>query len=336
MDLVVNPWVLYAGLAVGAVGVAMALPRPRVNPQALGALVAFIGFGAVLLSMGLRAGDQRPGFYFYLFSLIALGSGLRVISHPRPVYAALYFILTVLASSALYLMLHAEFLAFALIIIYAGAILITYLFVIMLAQEASTESELEELASYDRFSREPVVAAGVGFVLLALLTGMMAKGVASGEPAPSDPRGTGVELVERMPKKVVDSLERAGVFADTGIQRPTLADVPGLIDTSARTIGLQIADEAAFEAALVRPGFGEMVAAQRPGVAVLRWPSGLREENLDGVGFALIASHPMALELAGVILLMAMLGAVVLSRKQIEISEAEKEAAVRRLASGEN
>jgi len=46
--------------------------------------------------------------------------------------------------------------------------------------------------------------------------------------------------------------------------------------------------------------------------------------NIDAVGFALIAEHPMALELAGIILLMAMLGAVVLARKQVEIGDEEK------------
>jgi len=53
-------------------------------------------------------------------------------------------------------------------------------------------------------------------------------------------------------------------------------------------------------------------------------PEGVQVDNIDSVGFALIAEHPMALELAGVILLMAMLGAVVLARKQVEIGEAEK------------
>ena len=57
-------------------------------------------------------------------------------------------------------------------------------------------------------------------------------------------------------------------------------------------------------------------------------PGNLSVTNLDGVGWALIADQPMALEIAGVILLMAMLGAVVLARKQIEIGEDEKSEAV--------
>jgi len=329
LDPVINPWVLYAGLAVGALGVSMALPRPRISPQVIGALIAFIGLGAVFLGLGLRAGAERPGFFFYVFSAIALGSALRVISHPRPVYAALYFILTVISSSALYLMLQAEFLAFALVIIYAGAILITYLFVIMLAEQAPSETELGTLASYDRFSREPVMATGLSFVLLALLSSMFAKGVAAGEPAPAPARGQGVELLERMPRRVLESLDRAGVFAGGALERPALADVARRLDLDQRTIVLTVTDAAALERLAEEPGTAALlqnraVAGGQPATVRVAWPSELREENLDGVGFALVAAHPMALELAGVILLMAMLGAVVLARKQIEISEDEK------------
>jgi NADH-quinone oxidoreductase subunit J len=56
-------------------------------------------------------------------------------------------------------------------------------------------------------------------------------------------------------------------------------------------------------------------------------PDELTAVNLERVGFALLAEHPLALELAGVILLMALVGAVVVARKQIEAGEAETEAA---------
>ena len=61
---------------------------------------------------------------------------IRVVTHPKPVYSALYFVLTVFASAGLFVLLWAEFMAAALVLIYAGAILVTYVFVIMLAAEA--------------------------------------------------------------------------------------------------------------------------------------------------------------------------------------------------------
>ncbi len=65
---------------------------------------------------------------------------MRVVTHPAPVYSALYFILTVFASAGLFVLLSAGFMAAALVLIYAGAILITYVFVIMLASQASAEA----------------------------------------------------------------------------------------------------------------------------------------------------------------------------------------------------
>lgn len=337
MEALASPVLLYAAVAVGGLGVALALPRPRISPQLIGALVAAIGLGGAFLALALKAGDELPGIYFYVFALIALGSALRVISHPKPVYAALFFILTIISSSAMYLMLQAEFLAFALIIIYAGAILITYLFVIMLAEQAPSEDELGSTSPYDRYSREPIAATIVGFVLLATLTGLMARGVGQLDPAPS--RGQGASVLERLPRMVVEGVGRVGVLEPRGgLARPALPEVAERLDGEARTIRLTIADAEKFKASLDDPrvvamvGGPEKVEALRQSAAsgqeiTLGLPADLRDENIHGVGFALIAEHPMALELAGVILLMAMLGAVVLARKQIEMGEAEKAAA---------
>ncbi len=339
MSLLANPVAFYICIALGALGVALALPRPRVSPQVLGGFVAAIALGGAFLTLGLTAGAGRPGLFFYVFATISLGSALRVITHPRPVYSALYFILTVLSSSALFLMLQAEFMAFALVIIYAGAILITYLFVIMLAEQAPSSEEGASAALYDRSAHEPLAATAVGFALLALLTVMLARGV--GETPPAPPRSRGAALLAEMPKKVLDSFERIGAF-DAGLARPTVSEAGRLIDTQAWTFELSIGDARRFREAAAQPELAALFGGEEPAralaeqardgqVVLALLPQGLRVENIDGVGFTLIAEHPMCLELAGVILLMALLGAVVLARKQIELGEAEKAAAQRRL-----
>ena len=61
------------------------------------------------------------------------------------------------------------------------------------------------------------------------------------------------------------------------------------------------------------------------------WPEELRVTNVEAVGFNLLRDHPGAIEIAGVILLMAMLGAVVLSRKQVEMDEDAKRAMAAKL-----
>jgi NADH-quinone oxidoreductase subunit J len=79
-------------------------------------------------------------------------------------------VLTTFATAGLFVLLWAEFMAAALILIYAGAILVTYVFVIMLAQQATTpEKSATATNEYDTVAREPIVASAVGFALMAML-----------------------------------------------------------------------------------------------------------------------------------------------------------------------
>ncbi|GAB4547294.1 MAG: hypothetical protein Tsb0013_06930 [Phycisphaerales bacterium] len=329
-----NPVLFYVLLTIGAVGVALALPRRGVSPQIIGGLVAGAGFGGVLIMMGVRGGqaDDLPSLYFYVFALISILSGLRVITHPKPVYAAIYFVLTILSSSALYLLMQAEFMAFALIIIYAGAILITYLFVIMLATQAPSEEQVERLAGYDSTAREPLAATLAGFVLLAVLTGMMARGVGELQQAPPEAQSLEAPILSIMPKKVIREYEQARAF-DFGLREPTIEEVKASFDPRTMAMPLEIEDRAKLDLGLeTDERFGAMFPETIAGDTVLvRLPDSRGITNAEGVGYALIAEHPMALELAGVILLMAMLGAVVLARKQIELGEDEKIAQQRTL-----
>ena len=326
LNAILNPLVLYVGLGVGAVGVLMALPRRKVNPQIIGAIIAAVALGGVMLHLALRASDagQLPNINFYLFGGIAVLAGLRVVTHQRPVYSALFFILTVLSSAAMYVMLGAEFLAFALVIIYAGAILITYLFVIMLATQAPSEEEVEALSPYDAEARDPLMATAMGFLLLAGLTGMLAKGVGSLEPAGSAQEQQAI--VAHLPGKVMRDLSARGVFA--GLEKPAEEALHEHWDVAAGTVTLRVTDRAKLERSLDDARVAEVVHDAGGQEVVVHLPATLQASNLDGVGWALIAGHPMSLELAGVILLMAMLGAVVLARKQAEIGEDEKAAAV--------
>ncbi len=82
--------------------------------------------------------------------------------------------LTVFASAGLFILLWAEFMAAALVLIYAGAILVTYVFVIMLAAEASQSGTGQSGATdgaseHDAVSREPFTVSVLGFVLLGLI-----------------------------------------------------------------------------------------------------------------------------------------------------------------------
>ncbi len=305
-----SPLLVYALVALGGIGVAMALPRKAKGPQIVGALVASLAGGVmvILLSLAASRTDQLPNVYFYIFSVIAIGAALRVITHPKPVYAALYFILTILATGGLFLILSAEFMAFALIIVYAGAILITYLFVIMLATQAPEEN-VEFLAEYDVKARDPEVAAFVGFVLLGVLTALAFRGI-PGLPAPSG--GPSEALLAEMPRKVERVLREHHLLKD-GERVAMAGEHSMLADMDESRIWIDTPE-------------GGRRAIMRP-----EWPAEMDVKNVEALGFNLLRDHPGAIEIAGVILLMAMLGAVVLSRKQVQIDDELKMRQARQL-----
>jgi len=68
---------------------------------------------------------------FYFFSAIMLLAALRVVTCRNPVHAALYLVLAFFTAAALWLMLRAEFLAITLVLVYVGAVMVLFLFVVM-------------------------------------------------------------------------------------------------------------------------------------------------------------------------------------------------------------
>ncbi|MBT8484069.1 MAG: NADH-quinone oxidoreductase subunit J, partial [Phycisphaerae bacterium] len=208
---------LYTICVLGAVGLYL-LVRPsrgRTNRErgltAAGVLLGLGAFAGLLVAAAERVGppETRPELFFTIFSLIALAAAVRMITHSRPVYSALYFVLVVLASAGLFLLLQAEFMAFALIIVYAGAILITYMFVLMLAQQAPTADDDRGQPEYDLNPREPAAGVIVGFIVLALLSRMALDGTAALDPPPTpvEARQAAWSELEQLPGRV---LEHAG------------------------------------------------------------------------------------------------------------------------------
>jgi NADH-quinone oxidoreductase subunit J len=105
---------------------------------------------------------------FYVFSAIMLFAASRVISVKNPVHAALFLVLAFFSASALWMLLKAEFLAIALVLVYVGAVMVLFLFVVMML-----DINVEELRKQFR-SYLPVgllVGAAV-FVEMFLLLGL--------------------------------------------------------------------------------------------------------------------------------------------------------------------
>ncbi|MGJ7579459.1 NADH-quinone oxidoreductase subunit J [Variovorax sp. RHLX14] len=75
--------------------------------------------------------DVKTGF-FYVFSLVLLFAAFRVVTARNPVHAVLYLMLAFSQASAVWLLLQAEFLAIVLVLVYLGAVMVLFLFVVMM------------------------------------------------------------------------------------------------------------------------------------------------------------------------------------------------------------
>ncbi|MCW7545219.1 NADH-quinone oxidoreductase subunit J [Aurantimonas litoralis] len=102
--------------------------------------------------MGLQA------VFFYLFALVAVGSGLMVVLARNPVHSVLFLILTFVAAAGLFLLAGAEFLALILIVVYVGAVAILFLFVVMMLD-----------IDFGRVKRDTLKYAPIGVIIGVVL-----------------------------------------------------------------------------------------------------------------------------------------------------------------------
>jgi NADH-quinone oxidoreductase subunit J len=103
---------------------------------------------------------------FYIFGTILVGAALGVILSRNPVYAALSLVLCFVTSAGIWLLIQAEFLAIVLVLVYVGAVMVLFLFVVMML-----DINLEELrAGFTRFAWLGVlVAASVVFEIVGVV-----------------------------------------------------------------------------------------------------------------------------------------------------------------------
>jgi NADH-quinone oxidoreductase subunit J len=110
-------------------------------------------------------------WFFYVLAGLAVGSGLLVITRRNAVHSALALIVTLLAVTGLYLMLYAPFVAAVQIFVYAGGIMLLFLFVIMLVN-------IERSSKDRQFNRMWPVGLAAACALLALFVSAFVKGKA--------------------------------------------------------------------------------------------------------------------------------------------------------------
>lgn len=163
-------------------GLWLVLPRGRVAGRSVGALMVTVG---LLLSFWQlpQLGSAGERLLLTFLCLLTAGASVGTITLRNPVYCALWFAMALLGTSGLYLFQGAQFLGMATIAVYAGAILVTFLFVLMLAQPKGR-------AFYDRLSWEAWLSAVTGTALLAVLS-LMIRGLGDTAPVGGVPSASG-------------------------------------------------------------------------------------------------------------------------------------------------
>ncbi|MGA2065291.1 MAG: NADH-quinone oxidoreductase subunit J [Thermoguttaceae bacterium] len=171
--------ILALATGLGAVGLGLVLPGGSGRRRAAGALFALAALVA-WASLLPGVGPWLANGLFALLAAVTIVAAGAMISCRSPMYSAIWFGMTLLGTAGLFLLVGAEFLAVATLVVYAGAILVTFLFVLML-------SEPEGRTSYDRRSWAAMLSATTGAVLIGVLSLTLATGLAG----PAGPRASG-------------------------------------------------------------------------------------------------------------------------------------------------
>jgi len=245
----ISPGTLLAGgVSAAAASLWLLLPRGRGGnaervARWLGGLVGVAALVA-FVALGHRLGSPGEDAVFLTVALVAVVSGAATVVSRSPVYAAIWFAMALAGVSGVLLVLGGQFLGVATIVVYAGAILVMFLFVLMLAQPAG-------LASYDRVSNEPLLAAVAGAVLLGILSLSIGR------------------LTTAPPACCTMPATKAALLAGSG-------------------------DDAAAKAAASDPGRVDLLA----------------DNHVARLGGELFGRHLLAVEVAGVLLLVALVGSI--------------------------
>ncbi len=267
------------GLVLWAVGVLWLMPGKQAGstrPKIPGLLLTAAGVFAFCLSCGKPQSELANEVMFWVFAISALLCGVLMITAKNPVYAALWFALATLATCGLFLLQSAPFLAAATIIVYAGAVIVTFLFVIMLAQQSGA-------AGYDQKSGQSFMATISAFVLLGAVAMTLQQ----------EKLEIGVPVVVAKAK---------GIAGNPAANSENMISMVPAPSGQAPVESLAPSSEAKAPA---KPG--NLLSAADPDHAV---------GDLKGLGRSLFSDYLFAVELAGTLLLVASIGAIALAPRR--------------------
>jgi NADH:ubiquinone oxidoreductase subunit 6 (subunit J) len=345
-------WPILVPVVLGFVAIYLLLPRARGYAPLWGATLG----GAALIFAGwslIRVEkDLAETILFYAFSAVAIVAGVLLITQRNPARAALSFAMVVLSTCGLFLLQAAPFLMAATTIIYAGAIVVTFLFVLMLAQQAG-------ISDADQRSREPLLSAVAGFVLLGGLLCVLQR---TYDPLPlagldekfaKAEKAGQAKSVEEMQKTLgdddtyfrdflqeVDDIPRSAQQGKLANSLATLKDAIREAQAKFNDRTVPLAEKAAqFQELSGKRAqlLYTLGSLQPPGNLPLSANSGLRPNlpvqdiprdaegkpvmpatNVADLGKSLFTDYLLPVELAGTLLLVAVIGAIAIAGRRTE------------------
>jgi NADH-quinone oxidoreductase subunit J len=311
-------WLVLVPAVLGFLAVYGLLPQVRRSRPAWAALTG----GAALVLTGILllhgTGIWPETLLFYVFAAIAVLGGVLLVTQTNAVYAALSFALVVLATCGLFLLNGAPFLTAATIIIYAGAIVVTFLFVIMLAQQSGIDSA-------DLRSREPFLASLAGFVLLAALLGVLYRTYDQGEMnaiARQLDQLSEVKTTAEVNRVLGEPKIGEMTLALTSKLRHYLPDGPDETKNYASRIEharaqekVEVLREEAKKARAELEAFKAAYGSVAPRSEAM---GKLPRENVAALGQTLFTDYLLPVELAAVLLLVATIGAIAIAARRGE------------------
>jgi NADH-quinone oxidoreductase subunit J len=125
--------------------------------------------------------------FFYLFSILCVGAAFMVIAAKNPVHAVLFLILAFFNAAGLFVLLGAEFLAMILVVVYVGAVLVLFLFVVMML-----DVDFAELRA--GFLKYLPIGATIGILLLVELIFILGAWVTAPEITAQAPTPPAVDV----------------------------------------------------------------------------------------------------------------------------------------------
>jgi NADH:ubiquinone oxidoreductase subunit 6 (subunit J) len=347
---------LAAVLAAG--GAFLLLPKPGLRSVAGGVAGLVAGLAGavawVLTTFGGSVTDYVETVLFGLFAAGALGFGAVLITQRNPARGAIAFAFVILSVCGLFLLLAAPFLMAATVIIYAGAIIVTFLFVLMLSQNDGPSDENDR-------TREPLLGSLAGFAFVGLVLFALGQSQASATTLPAQaitpaeqaklraaadnlkaleddafyangtPRKDRADLLSKTEEAVEDVVGVSPRKEDGTIRDGSIAarlasrsdlHAKGVLDRVAAArdqsaLAFRYAETAVLDPARGRPAEAKIEATKlREQLLLLAGVGELPARNVANLGVLLYADHLLAVELAGTLLLVATIGAVAIAQRK--------------------